>query len=252
MTGYSTPEGVTHAPLVLLGGSGLGPWAWQRVLPHLEHAGVIVIVPTLAATGDDQTPPAHVDLDVWIDDVVRALDDANIGTATLVAHSFAGYLAAALAERHSDRVNAIVFVDANIPEPGVPWLTAMGPEVESMLLASVRDDAVPFFTPERFDAVHPDTGLGTDDRALLLASARPQPVTTQSQVAISSQLDHESARMAYVRCTRTTPPAADVEGWSRVVDLNTGHWPMLSAPELLADSILAAIRAIASDPELVR
>ena len=226
-------------PLLLLGGSGLGPWAWQRVVPLLEESHARVIVPTLSATGDDRTPAAEVDLDTWVGDIVRALDAANETAAALVAHSFAGYLAAAVRERHPERIASIVFVDANLPEPGVPWLTAMGPEIESMLLASVVDDAVPFFAPEQFEAVHPASGLDAHDRALLLRSARPQPVRTETQSAIGRPLEVGDARLGYIRCTRTSPPAAILDGWTRVVEIDTGHWPMLSAPRQLARGILA-------------
>ena len=226
---------MVDAPLVLLGGSGLGPWAWQRVTPLLEEAGARVIVPTLSATADDETPAAVVDLDVWVADVVHALDAARVRTATVVAHSFAGYLAAALAERHPSRVHGLIFVDANIPAPGVPWLAAMGPQIEAMLRSSVRDDAVPFFAPDQFDAVHPDSGLSYDDRALLLGSATPQPLRTEEQSAVAAAPRRDSP---YIRCIRTTPPAADLDGWTRVVDLDTGHWPMLSAPGELAEAIV--------------
>ena len=228
---------------MLLGGSGLGPWAWARVAPVLEAAGLHVVIPTLSATGDDETPAATVGLDTWVRDVVAAIDAADTPTATLVAHSFAGYLACAIAERHSERVAAVIFVDANLPEPNVPWLTAMGPEIEAMLLASARDDAIPFFGPGQFDAVHPRSGLTASDRALLLHAARPQPVRTETQVAVTMPLDRGSVPMSYLRCIHTTPPAANVADWPRVVEIDTGHWPMLSAPDELADAILAASNA---------
>ena len=231
-------------PLLLLGGSGLGSWAWQRVVPLLEESGRRVIAPTLSGTGDDRTPAAEVDLDTWARDVLRALDAAGAPRAVLVAHSFAGYLAARLRERHPERVASIVFVDANIPGPGVPWLTAMGPEVESMLLASVVDGAVPFFAPEQFEAVHPASGLDADDRALLLRSARPQPLRTETQGAVDRPLEPGDAGLGYIRCTRTTPPAAVLGGWTRVTEIDTGHWPMLSEPESLARTILE----LAQDP----
>jgi pimeloyl-ACP methyl ester carboxylesterase len=226
---------MADAPLVLLGGSGLGPWAWQRVTPLLEESGLRVIVPTLSATADDATPAADVDLGTWVADVVRALDAARVRAATIVAHSFAGYLAGALAERHPSRVHGQIFVDANIPSPGVPWLTAMGPEIEGMLRSSAHEGAVPFFSPEQFDAVHPDSGLSADDRDLLLRSAMPQPLLTEEQPAVTVAPRPDSP---YIRCTRTRPPAADIDGWTRVVDLDTGHWPMLSAPGELAEAIV--------------
>lgn len=63
---------MTNSPsIVLLGGSGLGPWAWERVTPILRASGFRTLAPQISATGDDMTPPAHVSLTDWINDVTE-------------------------------------------------------------------------------------------------------------------------------------------------------------------------------------
>ncbi|MGC5628767.1 alpha/beta fold hydrolase [Georgenia sp. Z1344] len=117
------------APLVLLGGSGLGGWIWERVTPLLEAAGHRVVTPRLRGIDGDPTPAAEVTLTSWVDDVVAALetvetDDASgaesagegpdLGSpgvesaaqgppgpegVTIVAHSFAAFIVAGVLAR---------------------------------------------------------------------------------------------------------------------------------------------------------
>lgn len=109
------------SPIVLIGGSGLGPWAWERVRPILHDHGFHTITPQLRTTGDDATPANAVSLDNWIEDIDEALSDQ--ADATLVAHSFAGYVAAGVLERRPQSIRRLIFIDAVLPQPGRSWFT---------------------------------------------------------------------------------------------------------------------------------
>lgn len=89
--------------IVLLGGSGLGPWTWERVTPILDARGLRVLTPQLRATGDDATPAAEVSLLEWVHDVAGFLAAQDRQDITLVAHSFAGYVAPGVLASQADR-----------------------------------------------------------------------------------------------------------------------------------------------------
>jgi pimeloyl-ACP methyl ester carboxylesterase len=195
--------------IVLLGGSGLGPWAWERVTPHLPD--------------DTRTPDlAGATLDDWVDQAV----DADLTDVTLVAHSFAGYVAAGALARYPDRIQTVVFLDAALPQPGRSWFEVMGPQVENFMRSIAVDGAIPWFTHQQLDQLYPGHGISTADFAWMQPRLRPQPIETYAQPAIIRTIPKE--KTAYVRCRRTTPPAAPDIDPDRTLD--AGHWPMITRP----------------------
>lgn len=229
----------THT-IVLLGGSGLGPWAWERVTPILNTDGFLTLTPQLRATGDDRTPPAEVSLTDWIDDVTDLITDQEQHDVTLVAHSFAGYVAAGVLGRETGRIRTGVFLDAVLPQPGRSWFDVMGPAVEQYMSSLASDGAIPWFTRGQLDQVYPGHGISTADYAWMQSKLTPQPVGTYTEPAIIEPLSPGTTRLAYVRCLRTTPPAADISeksiGWA-LRTLGAGHWPMITDPAATAQVI---------------
>jgi pimeloyl-ACP methyl ester carboxylesterase len=202
--------------IVLLGGSGLGPWAWERVTPHLP--------------ADTRTPHlSGATLDNWIDRAV----DADLTDVTLVAHSFAGYVAAGALARHPDRIRTVVFLDAVLPQPGRSWFDVMGPAVEGFMRSLAVDGAVPWFTREQLDQMYPGHGISAADFAWMQPQLAAQPIATYAEPAITQTMD--TAKLFYVRCLRTTPPAAPDIDPDRT--LHAGHWPMITHPKETAEVI---------------
>lgn len=232
---------MTNPPtVVLLGGSGLGPWAWERVTPILNAHGLRALTPQLRATGDDVTPAAEVALVDWIDDVSGFLATTDQQDITLVAHSFAGYVAAGVLASEVDRIRTVVFLDAVLPQPGRSWFDAMGPDVERFMSGLTENAAIPFFTREQLDQLYPGHGISEADWEWMQPKLGSQPLATYAQPAITGPLNPVTTRLAYVQCLCTTPPAADINastpGWT-FRTLDTGHWPMITHPDATAQVI---------------
>jgi pimeloyl-ACP methyl ester carboxylesterase len=223
--------------VVLLGGSGLGPWAWQRVTPILNAGRFRTLTPQLRATGDDTTPAAEVALVDWIDDITDFLADHDLNDVTLVAHSFAGYVAAGVLARDATRIRKAVFLDAVLPQPGKSWFEGMGPGVEHYVTGLANDGSIPWFTRDQLDQAYPGHGISDDDFAWMQSKLAPQPIATYAQSPSDEPLSTTGAELAYVRCLRTTPPASDISeaspGWT-FRTLDAGHWPMITHPEATA------------------
>lgn len=62
------------------------------------------------------------------DDAARALDAAGLERAVVVGHSMGAFVATRLAERHPDRVTALVLVDGGLPLRPVPATADLTPE----------------------------------------------------------------------------------------------------------------------------
>lgn len=226
--------------IVLLGGSGLGPWVWERVTPILNARRFLTLAPELPATGDDGTPAAEVSLIDWITEVTDFLAAKNQQGVALVAHSFAGYIAAGVLARDTGRIGAVVFLDAVLPQPGKSWFDLMGPAVERFMSGLASNGAIPWFSRDQLDQLYPGHGISEADYAWMQSKLRPQPIATFAQAAITEPLNPVGVQLAYVRCLRTTPPAADINenspSWV-FRTLDTGHWPMITDPVATAQVI---------------
>lgn len=223
--------------VVLLGGSGLGPWAWERVTPLLEARGFDIALPQLRTTGDDPTPATEVTLSDWAEDLLGALEASNFDNTVLVAHSFAGYVAAAALERKPRIVRTAIFLDAALPTPNRSWFDVMGPQTKAYMSSLAVDSATPFFTLEQLNQIYPGHGISRDDWDWMSGHLTAQPIRTYEKPAITLEIDPQETHLHYVRCLHTTPPVADVadtmRGWT-FRTLATGHWPMITDPVLTA------------------
>lgn len=236
--------------LVLIHGAWHGAWCWRRVLPGLRAAGHGAHAVTLTGVGER----AHLlrpDLRLrdHIADVLGLIDAEELGDdLVLVGHSYGGLvmtgvadalLARGLTPRH------LVYVDAVTPHPGESWSSQHAPEtVRARLEAAAQrpDGAMP----------PPDAavfGLDGADRDWVNRRQTPQPAGVYQD-----RLDFDAARIAtlprtFIDCTAPALPTIAVmrervrrePGW-QVVELATGHDPMISAPEALVTLLLDCTR----------
>jgi pimeloyl-ACP methyl ester carboxylesterase len=121
---------------VLVHGAFSDETAWHGVLPLLERTG---------ATATTVTLPGHRDADtemagrVTLADYVAAISeelDADGGPVILVGHSMGGIAITQTAEQHPDKIAALVYLSAYLPENGKALLdyshdaeSALGPSI---------------------------------------------------------------------------------------------------------------------------
>jgi pimeloyl-ACP methyl ester carboxylesterase len=224
----------------LLGGGGLGPWAWDRVTAVLNARGIETSALQLRGTGNDPTLPNTLSLLDWIDDLALALRNLGPANITLVAHSFSGYVAAGLLERSPSMLTSVTFLDAVLPEPGRSRFETLGADAEQAMRKLSINDAIPFFTRDQLDALHPNHGITDPDWEWMQPQLSPVPVAMFAETPTTRPLDPARTPLAYVRCLGTNPAMAEIDasspGW-KFRTLDTGHWPMISNPVALADII---------------
>ena len=233
------------AAFVLVHGAWGGAWIWRRVIGPLRAAGHAVHAVTL--TGDGER--AHlrrpdISLQTHVDDVLGLVEAEELDDVVLVGHSYGGMVITGAADRllarASSRVRHLVYVDAMVPVPGEGWGTGHPPEIVQARLAAARmhDNALPPPDPADF-------GLTGADRDWLLRRQVPHPF---GMYRVPLQFDGERwARVprTFVDCTAPAYPTIaamrrrvrEQPGW-RVVEIATGHCPMVSAPEALLRALL--------------
>ena len=239
------------ANYLLVHGAWHGAWCWRRVLPLLAQAGHRAHALTLTGVGER----AHllspsIDLETHITDVMAAMDAEEMDEVILVAHSYAGMLGTAVADRRPERLRHLVYLDAVLPQPGESWSSTHASATRQARIEAAQAD--PLFS---FPA--PDAsvfGLDAEDHAWVQRRQTRHPGKPYTHV-----LDFDVQRVAsvprtFVNCTE--PPLATIDisrqrmcdpafwsgAWlpgSRVLDMATGHDPMVSDPQGLASILLA-------------
>jgi pimeloyl-ACP methyl ester carboxylesterase len=231
---------------VLVHGAWGGAWIWRRVIGPLRAAGHEVHAVTL--TGDGER--AHlrhrgITLQTHIDDVLGLIEAEELNDIVLVGHSYGGMVitgaADALLARGAGRLRQLVYVDAMVPLPGEGWGQGHAPEIVQARLAAAaaNDNALPPPDPRDF-------GIEGADREWLL---RRQVLHPFGMYRVPLHFDGERwARLPrlFIDCNRPAYPTIDAmrarvrsqPGW-RVVEIATGHCPMVSAPEALVAQLLS-------------
>ncbi|GAB1436794.1 alpha/beta hydrolase [Sphaerotilus sulfidivorans] len=235
---------------MLIHGAWHGAWCWRRVLPGLRAAGHEAHAVTLTGVGER----AHLlrpDLRLrdHIADVLGLIDAEELGDdLVLVGHSYGGLVMTGVADALLARglkPRHLVYVDAVTPHPGESWSSQHAPEtVRARLEAAAQrpDGAMP----------PPDAavfGLDGADRDWVNRRQTPQPAGVYQD-----RLDFDAVRIAtlprtFIDCTAPALPTIAVmrervrrePGW-QVVELATGHDPMISAPEALVTLLLDCAR----------
>ncbi|MGH9173718.1 MAG: alpha/beta fold hydrolase [Vicinamibacterales bacterium] len=104
------------ATFVLVHGATVGGWCWRWVAPELRAAGHEVYTPTMTGLGErvHLASPA-VDLDTHIEDIVNVLRYEELTDVVLVGWSYGGMVVAGAADRVTERVAQLVYLDSDVP-----------------------------------------------------------------------------------------------------------------------------------------
>jgi pimeloyl-ACP methyl ester carboxylesterase len=233
------------ARFVLVHGAFAGAWAWGPLTERLETAGHSVETLDLPGSGEDRTPVAEVTLDACVErlcEVLRTGEEA----AVVVPNSMGGVVTTQAAARCPERVAAIVYVAAFVPEDGESLLDLTGlPEgADDQVQANVvveGDPPVATMPDEAsIDALY---GCCSEEVAeWAVAHHRPQAVAPYATpVSLDDPEALDAIPRSYVLCTRdrAIPPALqrlmlERAGCAEVIELDTDHSPHLSATDELA------------------
>lgn len=239
---------MTH--FVLVHGAWHGAWCWRRVQPALVRLGHVAHAVTLTGVGER----AHllskaITLETHIADVAGLIDAEELQDVVLVVHSYAGMIGTAIADRMPQRIKHLVYLDAAIPEPGESWSARHTPATRDGRINAAK--ASPHYTlPPPDPAIF---GLSGDDHAWVARRQTPHPAEPYTHPLAFSIERVASVPRTFIDCT--SPPLATIDSirqrvrdplfwggaWQRggrVVEMQTGHDPMVSAPDDLVQILL--------------
>jgi pimeloyl-ACP methyl ester carboxylesterase len=238
------------ANFVLVHGAWHGGWCWRDVVAALTAQGHRAHAVTLTGVGERaHLMSSLITLETHIGDVAGAIEAEEMQDVVLAVHSYAGMLGTALADRMPQRLKHLVYVDAVVPKPGESWSSTHASATREQRLAAAQASPDYSFPP-------PDPsvfGLEAAQHAWVRRRQTPHPGHTYQ-----APLQFDIARVAsvprtFIDCTR--PPLGTIDvirqrvrdpkfrdgAWqrgARVVELATGHDPMVSAPADLTRLLL--------------
>jgi pimeloyl-ACP methyl ester carboxylesterase len=239
------------ACFVLVHGAFYGGWCWQRVAQRLRAAGHQVHTPTLTGCGDRfHLLTREVGVETHVRDLVATLEHEDVADAVLVGHSYGGTVITLAASRVPARVKQLVFIDGQTPFDGqtASGALAEGSSEKLAELSSGDEWLLPALSLDVMEVVD------SADIAWVGPRRHPHPMRTLLEPVRYEESKLAAMRKSYIACTRherlialfgvdpllTFVQRAEREGW-RVDRLDSGHDPMITAPDALTQLLVSHV-----------
>lgn len=223
---------------ILLHGAFQGGWIWQPVASRLRQAGHLVLAPSLDGCGERhrQVRPG-ITTESQAEEIAGLLFYEDLRDVVLVGTSTGGMVLCRLAERARERVARIVLADALALLDGeaLPQIVKRPTAVNTALTSG----------PSRADAEgRLFAELEPAMRAWALERYTQHPIAPMIEPVKLDSFWQQSWKATVIRCPRSpNPPEAHQRRAAeklkaRYLEIDTGHYPMLSTPDELTRAIL--------------
>jgi pimeloyl-ACP methyl ester carboxylesterase len=230
------------ATFVLVHGAWHGSWCWKRVRKALQERGHDVFTPTMTGVGERlHLLSPRVNLDTHIEDVVNLIRWEELSDIVLCGHSYGGCVITGVADRLPDRIAALVYLDAFVPEDGQGLFDILPSSYKSPQLEAAQRDGegwkVPPIPSEVFN-------LNPSDREWVNSQCTMQPIATfQQAINLSGKVD-ALEQVTFILATGFDDSPftvfyerARARGW-KTLTMPCGHDVMLDRPADLTRALL--------------
>ena len=216
--------------ILLIGGLWLDASAWDKVVPEIEARGHRPVPVTLPGQGDGNTSATLADQVA----TVLAAVDAAAGKPMVAGHSAAAELAWIAADARPDQIGKVAMIGGFPAAGGEAYFGSL----------PIKDGALPFPGWAEFEG--PDSA-DLDDAAKQAFTAAAIPLPEGVARGVVSLTDERRYDVPVLLvCPEYTP--GQVKEWLgqgelpelakirnvSFADLDSGHWPMITAPAELA------------------
>lgn len=228
--------------LILIPGFWLDGASWDEVAGPLRDAGHTVHALTLPGMDSIDADRSTIGLRDHVDAVVSVVDSLA-APVVLVGHSGGGAIAHAVADARPDAIARVVYVDSGPLADGgcindeLPMVDGEVPLPEWAVFEDADLTDLDDTLRERFRAIAiPEPArVATDEQVLSDPRRYSVPATV-----ICCQFPTSAMREWLAEGNPFVAELARITDFE-LVDLPTGHWPQLTKPRELAETILAAV-----------
>ena len=247
-TDVGRPASAQGAPktYVLVHGAYGGSWIWRDVADGLRKMGHRVVAVTQTGLGDrSHLLSRQITVDTHIEDVANAIETDELRDMILVGHSYGGVAVTGVADRMTDRIRHIVYLDALIPENGETVFGILPAGMADSRRKVAREQgggvALPVPGPEAFPIP------ASPNKDWFMSRLRPHPIGTYESAVKLSKPAGAGLPVTYV--SYTNPALSSIEpsrqrakakqGWT-YKELPVPHDVEIPNPEKVVD-VLAAV-----------
>ena len=229
---------------VLVHGGGHGGWCYQRVARIMRSRGQEVYTPTMTGLGERAhlLSPA-VDLDLHVTDIVKVLEFEDLRDVILVGHSYGGMVITGVADRATDRIGHIVFLDAATPQNAQSLVDVAGPLMLAARTGGRVVDGVELVLYPGEDPMHFFGLKDPQQIAWIKPKLTPHPWKCfEQKLWLTNEAALRRIPQTHIVCTSTLPgrdvAALKASSDGRVWEIDTGHDLMITEPEAVAEMLL--------------
>lgn len=227
------------ATFVLVHGAWHGSWCWKRVRSALQKLGHEVFTPTLTGVAERSHLLApDVDLQTHTMDVLNLIEWEQLTDLVLCGHSYGGMVVTGVADHIPERIRALVYLDAFVPEHNQALMQFV-PIAEDQLIDGWQCKPI---SAETF-------GVNLADRAWVDRQCTVQSVACFRQPAQLTGAGASIGRISYTFASgwagEQSPfypfyQKAKARGW-QTSELACGHDAMLDQPEAVTALLLGSL-----------
>ena len=228
---------------VLVHGAWHGSWCWKRVRQALQSRGHEVFTPTLTGVGErSHLLSPQIDLETHINDVVNCIRWEELSDVILCGHSYGGCVIRGAADRISDRIGALVYLDAFVPDNGQSLYDCLPAEMRNAQLELAKTIGegwkLPPIMAEQFQ-------VNAKDRDWVNRQCTFQPIETFRQPLKVTGAMERIRNVTFILASGWGPSPfpvlfekAKANGWQTLA-IDCGHDVMLDEPEQLAQALIS-------------
>ena len=226
------------ATFVIAHGAWSAGWAWKKMRPLMRARGHTLFTPTYTGIGElTHLAKPDVNLSTHVADVLGVLEYEDLSGIVLVGHSYGGMVATVVADRASERIAHLVYLDAFVPRDGQAIFDLVGTETARGMREGAKLKGEGWRVPP--NPLPPDTSEA--DVAWALPRRVMQPIATFEEAARLTGAVERLPR-TYIYCRKGGPGdmfaqfakrAQSEPGWN-YRELDASHNPHITMPDVLA------------------
>ena len=232
---------------LLIHGAWGAAWEFNNVAELLSSEGHNVIALDLPGHGENMANIADVTMEAYVQTVVNVIDNLD-EKVILVGHSLAGAVISQVAEIMPEKIEKLIYVAAMLLKNGDSPLAVMQNDPDGELLPNTIFSEDGSYATVSEETVRNILLNDVSDEAYLdsivpkfLFKQATEPFTAQAQL---SEEMFGSVTKYYIKASidKVISPSAQnkmLTNWKveNVYNLESGHFPLTSMPEKLAETI---------------
>lgn len=230
--------------VVLIHGAGFSSWIWQDVTRQLQMPFITVDLPH---RGEAKESRSSLTLAEYVTAITAATETLQADKIVLVAHSLGGVLGLAATEALQDRLAGFIAVCASIPASGKSFVSAL-PFPQKFLMpiilrtagtqppeSVIRSGLCNDLSAEQTQKII--NTFSAESAAVFTTPIRYSPLQVPT-LYIRTTNDKEYGMALQTKMANTLPHP-------KIIDMPSGHLPMLSHPNDVANAIQQFCETIA-------